>query len=80
MERVLSRKHACLKETAAALDRMAAEASETKGETAAASSPSSPPEQVTRYELLKQVRRNRRVERYEAVMALHSQGASLRSH
>lgn len=81
VERVLSRKHACLKEAAVALDRMTAESSEAEAENASASpmTVEMPPEQPTRYELRKQVRRARRMERYEAVVALHSQGASLRA-
>ena len=76
VERVLSRKHACLKEAAAAVDRVAAEANDAEVST---SSPASPSEYVTRQEQVKQAHRARRLERYEAVMALYEQGASTRA-
>jgi hypothetical protein len=82
VERVLSRKHTCLKEAAIALDRAAAEGSETNAERTSASTPEdspSPPEQPTKYEQRKQLRRARWMQSYEAVMALHRQGVSLRS-
>jgi transposase len=83
VDRLLSRKHACLRDAALALDRIASETS-ASGEDATASATTAaaappPSEQLTKYKLLKKVRRDRRVEHYEAVKALYEQGASSRA-
>jgi transposase len=81
VDRLLSRKHACLRDAALALDHIASETSASGEDATASLTTAAPPpsEQLTKYELLKQVRRDRRVEQYEAVRALYEQGASSRT-
>ena len=82
VDRLLSRKHVCLKDAALALDRLAAEHSARAGDATASATTTEAAallEQLTKYELLKKVRRDQRVERYEAVSALYEQGASSRA-
>jgi transposase len=88
LERVLARKHACLKEAAAAVDQLAATAGAhldqaapqtvSTDPVASATAPATAPEPSTRQSQLKQARRARRLERYEQVVTLHQQGLSQR--
>jgi transposase len=84
LERVLARKHACLKEAAAAVDRLAATEGADPGQvipTDTAPAPASStltPELSTRQGQVKQARRARRLERYEEAVGLYQQGLSLR--
>ena len=80
LERVLARKHALLREAAAAVDR--ALAATAGAALNAPDSPASPARRWSRREDRgKQVRRARRLERYEAVVALRAGGRRpLRSH
>jgi transposase len=84
LERVLARKHSVLKKAALTVDRLLRETEEARAvEDSSALSPSATeqPTQVrtTQREQLKQARRSRRLERYEAVIELHRQGLSLRA-
>ena len=79
VERVLSRKHACLKDAAAAVDRLISETTDTQHDAPSSSSTPLAPDHVTRHEQVKQAHRARRRERYEAVLALHKDGAPARA-
>jgi transposase len=80
LERLLARKHACLKEAAAAVSRLAAgaHASVEPEPTPVAPMPTVTRRQ-TRVEQDKQARRARRLARYESIVELHQQGKSLRA-
>lgn len=80
LERLLARKHACLKEAAAVVSCLAA------GAQALVEPEPTPVEPMptvtrcqTRVEQGKQARRARRLARYEAIVELHQQGKSLRA-
>ena len=78
LERLLNRKRAGLQAAAAAVDRLAGESSQARaGDDSPAVAPLLP-QPGTRYEQLKQARRARRLERYEAIVVLHEQGLSPR--
>lgn len=94
LERVLTRKHSLLKATATAIELLVAESekanaiADTPDLVADAPVPvpmlvpapvSTAANASTQQEQLKEVRRARRLERYEAVVALHKQGMSMRA-
>lgn len=78
LERVLCRKHTCLKEAAHALDRAAAETGQAGDKILAPPSAAETGDRMPKHEQMKQAHRARRLERYEAVIALHRQGLSQR--
>jgi transposase len=80
LERVLARHHGDLRVAAAAVDRAIAEAGETRGPDPEPVASTPPPRRgITRAQQDREARRSRRVARYEAVVDLHRQGASLRT-
>lgn len=80
LERVLARHHGGLRAAAAAVDRVRAEADAARGPEPEPMLPTPPPRRgVTRAQQDREARRSRRVARYEAVVDLHRQGASLRT-
>lgn len=78
LERVLARHHSDLRAAAAAVDRAIAEADAVREPDPAPVALASPPQPgITRAQQDRDARRSRRVARYEAVVDLHRQGASL---
>ena len=78
LERVLARHHGGLRAAAAAVDRAIAEADAARGPDPEPMVPTPPPRRgITRAQQDREARRSRRVARYEAVVDLHRQGASL---
>jgi transposase len=79
-ERVLARHHGDLRAAAAAVDRAIAEAGVTQRPDPGPVASTPPPRRgITRAQQDREARRSRRVARYEAVVDLHRQGASLRA-
>jgi len=78
LERVLARHHDDLRAAAAAVDRAIAEPDAARGPDPEPMVPTPPPRRgITRAQQDRAARRSRRVARYEAVVDLHRQGASL---
>lgn len=82
LERFLARKHASLRQAAQAVGRAAGDSPPAPPETGADPLPSVSlprPRRLTRHEHAHQECRDRRLARYEEVLALHGQGHSLRA-
>ena len=75
LERVLGSRRSALREAAAAVDRLTAE-SAAPDDALPDSSPGPEPARLTRVQRDQQARRERRLARYQAVVALHQQGLS----